>query len=205
MNVVTYRFTFRGSIEDLTDVMQRIMVKRHAEGLPWKVTDDMGEFSFDPEIFGDSARPTQFAFRQFFLVSGRWLSAFITLTPFPIGRDRTEVQVSFPPHLATHERYIAGCLAPWIDATKDTAPALPSGDQAGEMQSSSLDLPAEPPRPGESGATWDDVFDWYYSVPRAVCENLEDLARLICLAPGTVRNRHGEYKAQHSDKMSSRE
>jgi len=80
-----------------------------------------------------------------------------------------------------------------IDAG-DTATGAQSDDQAGA-----------PPIPGVDGATWDDVFDWYYSVPRATCGSLQELARAIPAAYGTVKNRHKDYKAEHSDQKSLRQ
>jgi hypothetical protein len=88
-----------------------------------------------------------------------------------------------------------------IPESEDQAGAtseIPKSDDAAQRA-------GPPPRPGDDGATWDDTFDWFHSVPRSVCRNLNELAKMIAQAPGTVRNRHAEYRAEHSDKMSSRE
>ena len=61
-------------------------------------------------------------------------------------------------------------------------------------------LSENPPIPGQNGATWDDVFDWYHRVPRYVCPNQKTLAELIPMAYPTVRNRHSEYKAQYGER-----
>lgn len=58
-------------------------------------------------------------------------------------------------------------------------------------------LPSNPPMPGADGYTWDDVFDWYYNVPKSVCKTLSALAQELGYAYGTVRNKHKEYQAEH--------
>ena len=58
------------------------------------------------------------------------------------------------------------------------------------------DLPPNtPPIPGQKNTTWEDVFDWYYGVPRRWCLDLKDLADKIGMAYGTVKKEHSLYKS----------
>lgn len=194
---ITYRKVFRGSIDDLLRVLNQIPDRRIKDGLPIYIEDSSGTFSYYP-VWDDRFKLiTNICFcknRKILLNEhSTYEEMLIDFKVFSLPQNETEVTIQCPAQLQKHADYIIEALKPWWD----DAEVLAEPDQAGEM-------PAEPPRPGENGKTWDDVFKWYYSVPRAVCENFEDLAKLICLAPGTVRNRHSDYKAQHSDKMSSR-
>lgn len=53
------------------------------------------------------------------------------------------------------------------------------------------------PIPNENGATWDDLFDWWYRGGRLQYPTVKDLASAIGKAPGTVSNNHMHYKEQH--------
>lgn len=51
------------------------------------------------------------------------------------------------------------------------------------------------PRPGDDGATWDDLFDWLYArKPEWTDLDLIVIADMIGFAHGTVRNEHSKYK-----------
>lgn len=43
---------------------------------------------------------------------------------------------------------------------------------------------------------WKAVFDWYYDVPKRVCDGLEMLSEMIGYSHGTVKNQHALYRAE---------
>lgn len=49
-------------------------------------------------------------------------------------------------------------------------------------------------------AEWDQVFDWYYSVPRRMCRDLAHLAKLTNMTIGTVKNQSERYQNENSSK-----
>lgn len=95
---------------------------------------------------------------------------------------------------------MGGIIEEVMDALRRAGLVIEDGaNQIGELPATS-EIPksdqAEPPRPGEDGKTWDDVFSWYYQ-NRAACPTLRDLAKMIVFAYGHVRREHAKWKAQH--------
>jgi len=98
--------------------------------------------------------------------------------------------------------------APSDDAGKEVQAAAPTGDapsdDAGRVSSAAPTGDArdkdvqrgEPPKPGTDGATWDDLFRWYYR-NRTTCRTLGDLAKAAVFSPGHVRREHAKWKAQN--------
>lgn len=64
-------------------------------------------------------------------------------------------------------------------------------------------LPEKPPRPRVAGATWDDVFDWFYRAPHDWCLTFTDLARMLGYSEDHVTREHGKYKAQYGERRRS--
>jgi len=106
-----------------------------------------------------------------------------------------------------HEQYKGYRLWPgvmwtadWAQQQEERALTLLAGTVQDAPAGPGEPLPDMPQPPGGgAGWTWDDVFDWYYSVPRSRCNGLKCLANMIGMDYRTVKNRHPIYKAERDN------
>ena len=64
-------------------------------------------------------------------------------------------------------------------------------------KSAKIPLPDTPPLPGTDGYTWDDVFDWYYRVPRWKCASVSDLRKIVGKPERTFFRQKEKYEATY--------